>query len=333
MMIIPEITLLRAIGIILVVLGHSDIGGQIAPDYYPFVEKFVYSFHMPLFVFISGFVFMYTNYDKISFNYAHFINKKVTRLFVPSSIVLSIAFILRAILSHLKNKDEELYTIVNYFKMFILKDFLPIEFFWYMFTLFLIFMLSKLLIYFMKKNNLSILVLSVLFITMNLFPIDIEIFYITYLFGYLIYFWSGCIFFLFVFERKLFAIRNDGKFSFVLSISLLTLLIYLNLIENNTNIGGLVCAFSGITVAYFIARYLNRFKLSYLRSIGEYSYQIFLLSWFFHRIVETIGFQKLKLSFWVTFPVSFLLAILGPLIVTKIIITKTPKLKFAIGLK
>jgi hypothetical protein len=41
----------------------------------------------------------------------------------------------------------------------------------------------------------------------------------------------------------------------------------------------------------------------------------------------------LKLMFWVTFPVSFVLAILGPFLLTKLVLLKTPRLKFVIGLR
>lgn len=53
-----EIALLTLFAMTLVVAGHSDI----TSDYKElWIYKWVYSFHMPLFFFISGFLFCLTN--------------------------------------------------------------------------------------------------------------------------------------------------------------------------------------------------------------------------------------------------------------------------------
>lgn len=53
-----NIAFLQVFGILLVVLGHSTNNGGI-----PFLSKWIYSFHMPLFIFISGFLFYLTTKD------------------------------------------------------------------------------------------------------------------------------------------------------------------------------------------------------------------------------------------------------------------------------
>lgn len=68
-----QFLLLQAIGIILVVLGHKG-GISLFTDWFP-----AYSFHMPLFIFISGY-FYKTNSDK---NIIDFILKKVRNLLIP----------------------------------------------------------------------------------------------------------------------------------------------------------------------------------------------------------------------------------------------------------
>ena len=58
-----EIALLTLFAMTLVVAGHSDI----TLDYKKlWIYKWVYSFHMPLFFFISGFLFCLTNPIKVS---------------------------------------------------------------------------------------------------------------------------------------------------------------------------------------------------------------------------------------------------------------------------
>ena len=327
---LPEITLLRAAGIVLVVLGHADIFGQQAPYVYPVAEKIIYSFHMPLFIFISGFVFMYTNQHKGSFNFAAFIRKKISRLLVPAFLVLTLAFPLRAMLAYVKGAGVDSYSLANYFKMFFLKEYLPIEFFWFIFVLFDIFLLAKILLHCIRKKYLALLV-SLLFMTMNLFPVDIDLFYLKYISAYLIYFWLGCLCCFAASGKRLIHLFPGGNVSLLMATALLFLLLYLNLTGKRTGIWELACALSGICMSYSFVRYLNQFQLAYLRLIGKYTFQIFLFSWFFHRLVETIMFQKLQLMFWVTYPTSVALAIAGPLLLTKLVLEKSPKMKSLFG--
>ena len=65
--------ILQTIGIILVVLGHKG-GINLFTDWFP-----IYSFHMPLFIFISGY-FYKTNSES---NLIAFIKNKSKRLLIP----------------------------------------------------------------------------------------------------------------------------------------------------------------------------------------------------------------------------------------------------------
>lgn len=49
---VAYIDIAKGIGILLIVLGHNDLS-----EYHPFLHKFVYSFHIPLFFFLSGMFF------------------------------------------------------------------------------------------------------------------------------------------------------------------------------------------------------------------------------------------------------------------------------------
>lgn len=74
-----EIDVLKGIGIILVVLGHLKLPNE--------MTKFIFSFHMPLFFFVSGFVFK----PKNSFD---FIRDKFKRILVPYFVFSAITFLL-----------------------------------------------------------------------------------------------------------------------------------------------------------------------------------------------------------------------------------------------
>lgn len=68
---INYVDIMKGIGIVLVVLGHT----MLTPD----IKRYIYSFHMPLFFFISGYVFK----NKQSIKNTDFIKNKAKRLLIP----------------------------------------------------------------------------------------------------------------------------------------------------------------------------------------------------------------------------------------------------------
>lgn len=85
----------KGIGIMLVVLGHMNVPG--------FVGKYIYSFHMPLFFFLSGYVYSSNKYT----NFSSLLKNKARFLLIPyvyfSLITVFIYFLLDYNLVMLKN--------------------------------------------------------------------------------------------------------------------------------------------------------------------------------------------------------------------------------------
>jgi len=78
---IPWIDICKGIGIILVVIGHSSIPETL--------RKYIFSFHMPLFFFISGFLFNRTKYHTLG----SFVLNKIRTILLPY-IYFSIAIVI-----------------------------------------------------------------------------------------------------------------------------------------------------------------------------------------------------------------------------------------------
>lgn len=74
------IDIAKGIGIFLVVLGHY-VNPFFMPDYFQHIVNFVYTFHMPLFMAMSGFLFG-KSFGKVN-NYRSFVLKKSQRLLIP----------------------------------------------------------------------------------------------------------------------------------------------------------------------------------------------------------------------------------------------------------
>lgn len=96
-----KILFLNTFAIILVCVGHSFTAVE---SYYG--HKWIYSFHMPLFMFVSGYLLKYSSMRKqqeISdirlFGRQGYIIKRAVRLLVPYFVISSVSFIPKVLLS------------------------------------------------------------------------------------------------------------------------------------------------------------------------------------------------------------------------------------------
>lgn len=123
----------RALMIVLVVIGHYDPVD--APNWYHLVIKFIYTFHMPVFLFVSGYVYIATKRKE---SYFSFLYKKVKRLLIPyyvtSAIVITIKLLTQGDM-YVKNPV----TVDAYFEM----SYLPIAgyFLWFVIALWWMFVI------------------------------------------------------------------------------------------------------------------------------------------------------------------------------------------------
>ncbi|WP_165971912.1 acyltransferase family protein [Paenibacillus piri] len=79
---IDWIDIAKGIGIVLVVVGHTALEDS-------GLGRFIYSFHMPLFFFLSGYLFSVHKYT----GFAAFIKKKATTLLIPYFLFASVSYI------------------------------------------------------------------------------------------------------------------------------------------------------------------------------------------------------------------------------------------------
>lgn len=93
-----EIDFARAVAIVLVVMGHWDIGGG-EPRWWTAAVDATYTFHMPLFLAMSGYLYMYG--CKPGRKYLPFLRGKAMRLLVPyftvSVILVTIKYLMQSV--------------------------------------------------------------------------------------------------------------------------------------------------------------------------------------------------------------------------------------------
>lgn len=130
------IDIAKGIGIILVVLGHLDTNGQIS-------REFIYSFHMPLFFFLSG-IFAKTN-----LNFRQYFKKSFLSLYLPYFIFVIIDTILFTAINLITHDSVKEYIKSNAMAL-VGFDFMPKNrVLWFLFALFVI----RIVYYFISKNS------------------------------------------------------------------------------------------------------------------------------------------------------------------------------------
>lgn len=133
-----QMVLLSIFAICLVVIGHCDI----TPDYKKlWIFKWVYSFHMPLFFFISGYLLALTTPVSrlCNLSYGSFLKKKCVRLLIPFLFFNSIIFLIK---SQLHDPGIMQNPVPLNWKSFLYSTFFsPVGFLWFLPCLFTIFVI------------------------------------------------------------------------------------------------------------------------------------------------------------------------------------------------
>lgn len=110
------IDIAKAICIILVVIGHYY--PETHPVWYGEMRNIIYSFHMPLFMFASGFVYIVTFRNT---GYHDFLWKKVKRLMIPY-LTVSVMIITIKLLTQGHAYVENPVTLLSYLRIFYLPE-------------------------------------------------------------------------------------------------------------------------------------------------------------------------------------------------------------------
>ena len=181
-----KISFLQTFGIILVVLGHTERTGTSF-----FIRDLIYSFHMPLFVFISGYLLKFTTSEEIGdIKLNNFIIKKIKRLIVPYILISSLAYIPKYLLGRFAVRPLEL-SLKDYILNMIYPWDNPIIFFWFLPTIFLIMILTIILYRVLKNNTRIILALALMLNLISNKFLNVEILNLTGVSNYLVFFILG----------------------------------------------------------------------------------------------------------------------------------------------
>ncbi len=140
-----EITIAKGIGILFVVLGHAIKQTGVDTPLWNLIVQVIYSFHMPLFFVLSGFVSVkILSYEKKDFG--KYIKSRAVRLLIPYFVMGILYLPLKYVLSQYARKP---YNFAASWRMILGDN--PNTTMWFLYILFWVSVLSLLLI---RKNTL-----------------------------------------------------------------------------------------------------------------------------------------------------------------------------------
>lgn len=303
------IAVMQTIGIVLVVAGHSFYKNGDHP-----LCLWIYSFHMPLFFFVSGFLIRYNNDRKgiapQGISLADTARRRARRLLAPYLIISTLVFVPKALMSALAVRPTEL-TPQAYLHSMLWPYDNPIGSFWFLPTLFLITIAFTAYIR-RYSNALPLLLLLTAvnpFITISkslpLNP-DGALFFMPYLVaGYLCCErgWQHAV------ERKAAVLAPVA-----LLVSLTSLYVCLKTGYNPTNI---LAATSGIIMCMTAGQWYERRGCKFLNHLFGASYTIYIYSWFVQALCFQVIMRLADLPLLPTAIAATLLGIYVPLMVKR----------------
>ncbi len=320
-----EFDIAKAICIILVAVGHYV--PDYSPSWYVGVHDVIYTFHMPLFMFASGYIYMAT---KREVPYGQFLWKKVKRLMVPyfsvSAIVITIK-LLTAGHAYVENPV----TVMSYVRMFYFPE--AGYFLWFIWALWWMFVIVPLF-----KTKYLRLGLFVVAIALHYIPAFLpEVFCMRQFQSMLIYFMLGVV--CCDWKEELAFVKRVPTWSvlgcFVAAETMMVMAIRGGQI-------GLILPYLGIAAVMAFSSWLEKWRKGHgwLTVVATSSYIIYL----FHTTFE--GFAKAvvhkvpmfadgsnDLLFVVNITIVVVCGVLCPIVLHRYILNKTNVTKVLFGLK
>lgn len=319
-----ELTYLKGIAIILVILGHSfsftgfDLVDKDRYFIYYYIYNTIYSFHMPLFFIVSGFL-VNKEYEIKKFYFL-----KIKRLLIPYIFINIVDYIPRHIFPTLVNNSQNSIVRVMLYSGVAT---------WFVYTLLMIFLIFPLIEKYIFKRDKHCVFLIILIIFNIVFQFEIEnikIFTLNKVFFYLIYFYSGYVlkkFYAKIIEEKL--LPNKW-----ITIAAAIIFFFFNYRYASSVYTKILFPCIGFILALNLSLYITRLKkIKFLEFCGKNSLTFYLLEPFFavpYRVglVKLLGIQNHALIVILFFILKFL-----SIYISTMVINKIPIISFLFGNK
>jgi fucose 4-O-acetylase-like acetyltransferase len=327
------IRLLQGVAILMIVVIHSVIPGHHYSGVAEVLDRFIRSCAVPLFMTISG--FLYRRSTQSCRPYGRIMKEKAVRLLLPYVAVSSVAFLIKALLGRLAVRPVSL-SRQSFAHHLLYPWDNAIVYYWFLPTLFLIFAVSIALDKWVIKRQTGrlvalIVILAALAVFVGVKQAEYPIRFLN-LCGvcyYLFYFWLGFAFC----QYEPTILQKLGRSWRAYPLMGLALLMTIALPDPDHALAVLE-AVLGFTAMFATVTLLSRRKQwTRLAMIGDRSYQIYLLSWFFQTLPIVAVGRFISNQQYVCAAASFLLGTTGPLCATYLLRKMPPRFGVVFGLR
>jgi surface polysaccharide O-acyltransferase-like enzyme len=313
----------KSICIILVVIGHYSPDN--APSLWILTHNLIYSFHMPLFMFASGYIYMVTYRKK---SYSEFIFRKFKRLMIPY-FATSVIIITLKLLSQKGLYVQHPVAFYTYLKIF----YLPVAgyFLWFVWTLFEIFLIIPL---FKSKRQRLLLFFIALIIHYLQFPTT-DIFCVQEFKSMFIFFMLGVI----IAEQK--SLNQQAKLVPIYLPIVFFIIIYIFNLYIKLYIIDALLPYLGIYAVCNISRLINLHKSIIKRMLllmTPYIYTIYLFHTTFEGFAKAILYKvHICTTYFILLPIDTSIIIFCgiaiPILLHKYILEKNRIAAYLLGIK
>lgn len=309
---LKDVDVAIAIAIMLVVYGHLLFNVKDL-DWFVNSRRLIYNFHMPLFMFFSGFLMSYTYKPvKSKKEYLIFLKKKLKK-FLPPYLLFSIIFLAFDYFFYGLTIAELKETIIS---IFINPSEGPAGFLWYVYVLLEFYIVFPLLMMIAKKHLFKLLLFSVLF----------QFIEISKLLG--LYFFAS--YFVFIVLGILVTKHLELYYKYLSKLGLIFVAVFIIILTlvaiNYIQLPKVIMGLSSIPVIHYIAIKFVNFKWSdNLIYIGQHSFYIYLMNTLVMGVLFLFFTKVLKINnLELISPVLMVAGTYLPILIYRKIIRKIP---------
>ena len=313
---IAYIAIAQLIGCILVILGHSiPLNWQIPNAIYQ-ADVFLYTFHMPLFFFVSGYLFYKTkSFERYTF--AAYIKKRSFRLMLPYVVLTGIGFIPKILTNKFFGDGAQL-SLMYFVKAFLVPRQNVWGHFWFLPTLLLISLFSFAFAKLKTKSPAAYGIVTVLLFGLTLVPKLTDWFAVNDILKYTCFYALGLLFA----DTKAETVITGGKTKY-LFLLLLPVSIGLFVIPLKNEVAQTVVkqviGIMMLTFVLVVSQFADITKTKVGGFLCDKTYSIFILSWPFQSIVSMVFETAMDLPYYITMPIAFAAGIFGPIVTILIV--------------
>lgn len=321
---IAWVSILQALSIVAIVIGHIDIDGDQNPTHSiaNWIESLMH-FSLPVFFWASG--FLYVRSSLFNKSYGSLLCCKFKRLLVPYLFMTVLMFLIKLALPSMMGRNVELEGSYI-FEMFLYPWDGPARHVWFLASLYTYFALTPLYKWTLMRttNNCAVMTLALLFLIQQLSQIfsDMHFFVIGRSLQYFVFFYLGML----MMSWNLIKYFQNGTALIVCSV--------LYIVGTFTNVSMQV--YFGIGMLLSLSYFLQEWNPTLFSSFSKYSYQIYLMHFppiFLARMLynrhlvpmETVWFAMCWLF-------ALIIAIFLPVLVSKVIENMPKPIRLLIGL-